>query len=124
MDHHEDEREDTLTNIRAVRAGVATLSEAREQDQKRTGRITKWAFGAVLVILAVGMTAATHMSQGISEIRDDQQIVRGDITKLLTVTTHLAHEAEQAQALEAVTSPPPPEAPAPDTLDTQDTPAP
>jgi hypothetical protein len=110
--NHEEEREDTLTNIRAVRAGVTSLFEARGQDQKRTGRLTKWAFGAALVILAIGMTAATHMSQGISEIRDDQQLVRGDLSKILLVTTNLAYEAEAHEALEAVTSPP--EAPTPE----------
>lgn len=121
MDNNEDEREDTLTNIRAVRAGVKSLFDARGQDQTRTGRLTKLAFGVVLVIFAVGMTAATHMSQGISEIREDQRLVHGDITKILLVTTNLAYEAQHAQVPPSIELP---ESTPPNTLGTQATPAP
>lgn len=118
MNDNEDEREDTLTNIRAVRTGVTSLSRAVEKDRTKAGRLTKLAFGVVLVIFAAGMTAATHMSQGISDIREDQRLVQGDISKILTVTTNLANEAQQAHALERrvilptvpAPLPPPPEA--------------
>lgn len=120
---NEDEREDTLTNIRAIHAGVANLFEARGQDRTRIGKLVTLAFGAVLVVFVVGLAAATHMSQGISDIREDQQIVHGDISKILTVTTNLVYEAEQARAHEHPTIVIPPEpapsTPPPATLDTQ-----
>lgn len=98
--NEEDELDDTLTNIRAVRAGVTSLTDAHSADQTRNGRLMKLTFTTALVVFVFGMLTATHMSLGISDIREGQTAAHTDIAKILVVTTTLAHEAEQAQAVE------------------------